>query len=69
MKKFITVIIAILASSFIQAQPISFKKITKSFQLLELSKANYCNKNTMEFPRKRKASRTNRRANRRKVEK
>ena len=47
MKKFITVIIAILASFFIQAQSISFKKITKSFQLLELSKANYCNKSTL----------------------
>tara|TARA_R110001599_G_scaffold28088_4_gene97650 strand:- start:3506 stop:3712 length:207 start_codon:yes stop_codon:yes gene_type:complete len=62
MKKFITVIIAILASFFIQAQSISFKKITKSFQLLELSKANYCNKSTLEkMPRKKRASRSGKR--------
>ena len=76
MKKFITLIIAILASSFIQAQSESLNQyqFSQNLAILEvqfanLPKTNYCNKDTLKLPRKRKASRTNRRANRRRVEK
>ena len=74
MKKFITLIIAILASSFIQAQPGFSNQFSQNLAILEVQlanapKANYCNKDTLKLPRKRKASRTNRRANRRRVEK